>query len=92
MKFYNIYSIHTKAVAVVILIPPAAPTTSLTSPSLSTNTAGHIDDRGRFPGRILLAGDGHAPKSLGLFDVAKSSISSLNIIPVWLPNTSDPNL
>ena len=82
----------TQAVAVVILDPPAAPTTILTSPRPSTNTDGHMDDSGRLPGSILLAGEGGIPKSLGLSDVAKSSISSFQMMPVRFPNTSDPNL
>ncbi|MPC44798.1 hypothetical protein E2C01_038478 [Portunus trituberculatus] len=32
-----------------IFVPPAAPMTSRTSPSVSTNIAGHMDDKGRFP-------------------------------------------
>ena len=39
----------TRAVAVVIFVPPAAPTTILTRPAASTTMAGHIDDSGRFP-------------------------------------------
>lgn len=32
-----------------IFVPPAAPMTSRTSPSESTNIAGHIEDKGRLP-------------------------------------------
>ena len=38
------------AVAVVILVPPAAPITILTVPSEFTRIAGHMEDKGRFPG------------------------------------------
>ena len=52
----------TKAVAVVILDPPAAPIDIFTLLSLSTIIAGHMDDRGRLPGFIKLAGDAGIPK------------------------------
>lgn len=42
----------TKATEVVILVPPAAPITSRTSPKESVIIVGHIDDNGRFPGSI----------------------------------------
>lgn len=40
----------TKTVEVVILLPPAPPTTMRTSPFPSTIMDGHMDDNGRFPG------------------------------------------
>ena len=39
----------TSEVAVVILVPPAAPTTRTARPSLSVTMLGHIEDSGRFP-------------------------------------------
>lgn len=52
----------TSAVDVVILVPPEAPTTSLTRPSLSTTTLGHMDDSGLFPGFMKFAADAGTPK------------------------------
>ena len=40
---------HTRAVDVVIWVPPEAPTTIRTLPSLSTMMEGHMDDRGCLP-------------------------------------------
>lgn len=40
----------TMAVALMILDPPEAPATILTSPFLSVTIVGDIDERGRFPG------------------------------------------
>ena len=67
----------TKAVAVVILVPPAAPITSLTLPSFPTIMEGHMEDNGRFPPLIKLFGDGGTPKKLVILGAEKSSISSL---------------
>lgn len=50
------------AEAVMILVPPAPPTTILTSPFSSVAMAGHMDDSGLFPGEMALAGDGGTPK------------------------------
>lgn len=41
----------TRAVAVVIFVPPEAPTTILTLWCLSNIIVGHIDERGLFPGQ-----------------------------------------
>ena len=80
----------------IILEPPAPPVTSLTFPSLSVTIVGDIEDRGRFPGSIQLfwlEGAVHASSvQLGLFGLEKSSISSLNIMPVLLPIRLDPQL
>lgn len=78
--------------AVVILEPPAAPTTSLTLFVLSARTAGHMEDIGRFPGLMKLAGEGGMPNALVILGEEKSSISSLNKIPVLFPVTPEPNL
>lgn len=76
----------------VILEPPAAPTTSLTLFVLSAKTAGHMEDIGRFPGLMKLAGEGGMPNALVILGEEKSSISSLNKIPVLFPVTPEPNL
>ena len=73
-------------------MPPAAPTTILTSPSDDTIMLGHIEDKGRFHGAIKLAGDAGTPKKFVVFGVEKSSISLLKIIPVLEPTTLDPKL
>lgn len=76
----------------VILEPPAAPTTSFTLFVLSARTAGHMEDIGRFPGLMKLAGEGGMPNALVILGEEKSSISSLNKIPVLFPVTPEPNL
>ena len=44
-------------------LPPDAPITILTFPSVSLiKTEGHIEDIGRFPGLMKLAGDAGIPK------------------------------
>lgn len=40
---------RTSAVAVVMCVPPEAPTTMRTWPSWPTRIAGHMDERGCFP-------------------------------------------
>lgn len=40
---------HTSAVAVVICVPPEAPTTMRTWPSRPTMIAGHMEESGCFP-------------------------------------------
>lgn len=82
----------TKAVEVVILVPPEAPTTNLTCPSESATILGHMEDRGRFPGLMKFAADAGTPKWLVVFGVEKSSIWLLNITPVFFPTTFDPKL
>ena len=77
----NSAALLTYAVAEVILVPPAAPTTSRTWPSLTT-IVGTIDDKGLFPGFIKLASDGGIPKAFVILGAEKSSISSFKIIPV----------
>lgn len=53
----------TRAVAVVIFVPPAAPTTIRTLPVVAfTRIVGVIEDSGRFPGWIKLAGLAGSPK------------------------------
>ena len=78
---------------VVILLPPAPPISnrgnSLTG---STTMVGAMDDRGLFPGSIKFAGDGRMPHSLTLFGDEKSSMSSLNKIPVLWPYMPEPKL
>lgn len=72
--------------------PPAAPTTSLTLPSGLVKMEGHIEDNGRLPLNIKFAGEGGIPKIFVMFGDEKSSISSLNMIPVRDPLLLDPNL
>ena len=76
----------------MIFVPPEAPTTRFTIPSELTTILGHMEDSGRFPGFIKLAGDAGTPKALTVFGVEKSSISLLNRIPVRFPTTLDPKL
>lgn len=59
---------------------------------LLTTIAGLIELNGRLPGRIKFAGDGGSPKALVILGELKSSISSLNIIPVDLERIIAPNL
>ena len=57
-----------------------------------TTIDGHIELNGRLPGRIKFAGDGGSPKPLVMLGELKSSISSLNIIPVDSERIIAPNL
>lgn len=52
------------AVAVVIFVPPEAPTTILTFFVLSTKMEGHIEDIGCLPGAMKFAGEGGIPNPL----------------------------
>ena len=67
----------TKEIAVVIFVPPDAPTTKRTTPSLSRNIVGAVEDWGRFPGEIMFDSDGSTPNAFFLPGVEKSSISLL---------------
>lgn len=62
--FFNFWSrFITYAVAVVILVPPAAPMTKRARPVVElTITVGVIDDMGLFPGLMKFAGLGGNPK------------------------------
>lgn len=51
-----------------------------------------MDDNGRFPGLMKLDGEGGIPKAFVMLGEEKSSISSLNSIPVRFPVTPEPNL
>jgi len=48
-------------VARVIFEPPAAPAARTKSPFLSVNIVGHMEDIGRLPGFMKLAGDDGIP-------------------------------
>lgn len=55
--------LHTRTVAVVIFVPPAAPAMIRTCPLFSSTTiVGAIDDMGLFLGSMKLAGLGGTPK------------------------------
>ena len=47
-----------------------------------TTIVGLIELKGLFPGLMKFAGDGGTPNALVIFGELKSSISSLNIMPV----------
>ena len=47
----------TKAVCVVMKVPPAAPVKSRTLPMLSSTREGHMDDIGILPGAMKLVGE-----------------------------------
>lgn len=76
----------------MILVPPAAPTMSLTSPFVSTKIDGLIEDSGLFPGFIKLVGEGGTPNPFIMLRDEKSSIWLLIIIPVLTDLAMDPNL
>lgn len=57
-----------------------------------TTIVGHIELNGRLPGRIKFAGDGGSSKALVILGELKSSISSLNIIPVDSERIIAPSL
>lgn len=53
---------HTNATAVIIFVPPAAPTIKRTSPFSSVKMVGLIDVIARFCGFTKLVGDAGSPK------------------------------
>lgn len=57
-----LYRKLTEEIAVVILVPPEAPITITTSPSLSAITVGLTDDKERLPGAMKFEGEGWSPK------------------------------
>jgi len=67
----------TRDMAVIIFVPPEAPTTKRGTPSLSRNMVGDIEDMGRLKGSIKLLLDGSTPKAFFVPGVEKSSISLL---------------
>ena len=93
LSTYKIYNyVLTYTTDEVILIPPAPPIISWTSPFLSTIITGHIDDSGILPGAIKLAGDAGTPYEFTFPGVEKSSISSFMIMPVVKDRMRDPKL
>ena len=89
--WHDLTKTFTKAVRLVILVPPAAPTTSLT-PASSVNTDGDIEDSGLLPGLMKLFGEGGTPKWLVMLGAEKSSISSLSMIRVRGDISREPKL
>ena len=77
VKVYQKFRNLTNEIAVVIRVPPDAPTAKRGTPLLSTNIEGVIEDIGRFPALIKLLSDGSTPKLFFLPGVEKSSISLL---------------
>ena len=66
-----------------MVVPPAAPVTSLTSPVFSsTIIVGAMEERGLLPGLAKLLGDGGRPKKLVILGNEKSSISLFRMTPV----------
>lgn len=78
--------------AVVIFVPPEAPTTNLTSPLSSTIILGLMDDRALFPGAIALLGEPGKPKKFLNPGLEKSSIPLLKRMPVEFPVSPAPKL
>lgn len=73
----------------MILVPPTDPTTKRTcSLAVSITMIGAMEDKGRLPGWMKLAGLGGTPKKLMTPGEEKSSISSFKMMPVC----SDMNL
>ena len=64
------------------MVPPEAPTTKVTLPDASTTMVGQLEERGLFPGKIKLFGDGGKPKKLMSPGTEKSSITLFRMIPV----------
>lgn len=74
-------------------MPPAAPITERTLPvSESTTMVGVMEDKGRLPGRMKLAGLGGTPKKLVVFGEEKSSISLFMMMPVCSDMNPAPKL
>ena len=76
----------------MILEPPEAPSTKRTLLSLSTIIMGDMDDRGLFSGSMKFASDGKKPNAFAKPGEEKSSMTSLYIIPVYLPAYLAPKL
>lgn len=76
----------------MIFEPPADPSTITTFLFSSKTIAGHIEERGRLPGRIKFAGDGNKWKPFFIPGDEKSSISPFKIMPVLLERTRLPKL
>ena len=71
-----------KATAVVILVPPAAPTIQIAFPSSSVTIVGLMELKGLFPGFMKLAGEGGRLNLLVMLGYEKSSIWSFKMMPV----------
>ena len=82
----------TKAVCVVMRVPPAAPVARRTLPASSRTRVGQVDDIGILPGTMKLVGEAGTPNTFTVPGVEKSSISLLKMMPVLLPKTFDPKL
>lgn len=76
----------------MILVPPDAPITILTSPSLFVMIVGVIEDNERFPGAIALLGEPGSPKLFLKVGDEKSSIPLFNTIPVCFDVKPEPKL
>jgi hypothetical protein len=77
----------------VIRVPPAAPITVRTLPvDASTTIVGVMDDKGRLPGLMKLAGLGGTPKKFVVLGDEKSSISLFMMMPVCSEMNPAPKL
>lgn len=77
----------------MILVPPEAPTTERTLLVVALTTmVGVIEDNGRLPGLMKLAGLGGTPKALVTLGDEKSSISSFRMMPVCSDVNPAPKL
>jgi len=76
----------------VIFDPPAPPIARTRSPFLSVIIVGHIEDIGRFPGSIKLAGEDGIPYLFITFGEEKSFIWLLKMIPVLGDMNPHPKL
>ena len=66
---------RTCMVAVMMWAPPSAPVTKYRVPFARCSTIiGDMEDRGLFPARMKLAGEGARSKPLGVLGMEKSSI------------------
>ena len=73
-------------------VPPAAPITERTVPSVLTTMVGVMEDKGRLPGLIKFAGLGGTPKAFVTLGEEKSSISSFKMMPVCSDVNPAPKL
>ncbi len=73
-------------------LPPAEPTTKYRVLFDRNSTmVGDIDERGRFPGRMKLEGEGMKPKKLEELGIEKSFISLFMMTPVESTINCEPN-
>lgn len=76
----------------VILLPPAPPISSSTSPLRFKRMVGAIDESGALAGAMKFAGEAAKPYEFTWPGREKSSMPSFNMMPVDLDTMREPKL